>query len=232
MTNLGNQSQRNYTTEQRMVRVAVNITPETVDELRALYADQEEKIIIRMMKIGGWTYPCALYLLPEDKAPGIQRIQQAEARREQREARCWLPDGSGGFTRCPEENRCAQCERCLSFSFDTNHPSSYEALQDFYGDQEEELYLAGEDIPEMKEPSADAAEPRQEETCAEITRLLVERLTAIRPKYGAILQELLKGNTQPLNIAKALGLGKSQVYETVPRVRKLAKKLYFELLEK
>ncbi|HUM60800.1 MAG TPA: hypothetical protein PLA31_05055 [Clostridia bacterium] len=160
MANVGNQSKKNNTTDPRMVRVAVRITPETVDELRAMYADQEEKITIRMVKIGGWRYPCAIYLLPEDEVKGFRRLQQNEAKKEQREARCWLPNGSGGFIRCPEENKCAQCERCKSFNFDTNHPTSYEALQDFYGEQEEDLYLAGEDIPGMKDPSAETAEPQ------------------------------------------------------------------------
>jgi hypothetical protein len=232
MANVGNQSKKNNTTDPRMVRVAVRITPETVDELRAMYADQEEKITIRMVKIGGWRYPCAIYLLPEDEVKGFRRLQQTEAKQEQREARCWLPNGSGGFIRCPEENKCAQCERCKSFNFDTNHPTSYEALQDFYGEQEEDLYLAGEDIPGMKDPSAETAEPQQEEAYAEIMQILVDRLTAIKPRYGAIFQELLKGNLQPLNIAKALGLGKSQMYETVPKVQELAKKLYFELQDK
>lgn len=40
MTNLGNQSKQNNTTNPRMVKVAVRINPETIDELRKLYADQ------------------------------------------------------------------------------------------------------------------------------------------------------------------------------------------------
>lgn len=223
---IGNQD--NSTTP-RTVKVAVRITPETVDELRAMYADQEEKITIRMVKIGGWRYPCAIYQLPENEVKGFKRLQQAEAKQEQREARCWLPNGSGGFIRCPEENKCSQCERCKSFNFDSNHPTSYETLQDFYGEQEEDLYLAGEDIPGIKDPSIESADPQQEEAYTEIMQVLVDRLTAIRPKYGLVFKELLKGNMQPLNIAKALGLGKSQVYETVPKVQEIAKQLYFEL---
>ena len=228
-TIIGNQDN---STIPRMVKVAVRITPETVDELRDLYADQDEKITIRMVKIGGWRYPCAIYQLPENEVKGFKRLQQAEAKHEQLEARCWLPNGSGGFIRCPEENKCSQCERCKSFNFDSNHPTSYEALQDFYGEQEEDLYLAGEDVPGMNDQSAETAEPQQEEAYTEIMQLLVDRLTAIRPKYGLIFKELLKGNLQPLNIAKALGLGKSQMYETVPKVQELAKKLYFELQDK
>ena len=233
MANNENQSTQNSTTNPRMVKVAVRINPETIDELRKLYADQEEKISIRMVRIGGWKYPCAIYLLPEDEVQGFKRLQQNEAKQEQREARCWLPDGSGGFIRCDEEkHKCSQYERCKSFNFDTNHPTSYEALQDFYGEQEEDLYLAGEDIPGIKDPSIESADSQKEEAYTEIMQILVDRLTAIRPKYGAIFQELLKGNLQPLNIAKALGLGKSQVYETVPKVQELAKKLYFELQDK
>lgn len=232
MTISGNQSQESRTTEQRLIKVAVRINPETIDELRAMYADQEQKVSIRMVKIGGWRYPCAIYLLPEDEAKGFMRLQQNEAKQEQREARCWFADGSGGYIRCPEENKCSECERCKSFRFDSNHSTSYEALQDFYAEQEEELYLAGEEITGTKDPSAEAVEPQQEEAYTEIMQILVDRLSAIKPKYGAIFQELLKGNLQPLNIAKALGLGKSQVYETVPKVQEIAKKLYFELQDK
>ena len=224
---------QNNTTEPRMVKVAVRINPETIDELPDLYADQKKKITIRMVKIGEWRYPCAIYFLPEDEVKDFKRLQQTEAKREQREARCWLPDGSGGFIRCDADKyKCSECDRWKSFSFDNCHPTSYEALQDCYADQEEDLYLAGDDIPGTKDPSAEAAEPQQEEAYTEIMQILVDRLSAIKPKYGTIFQELLKGNLQPLNIAKALGLGKSQVYETVPKVQELAKKLYFELQDK
>ena len=84
----------------------------------------------------------------------------------------------------------------------------------------------------MKGPSEEMTVQQPEDAYTEIMQILVERLTAIKPRYGAIFQELLKGNLQPLNIAKALGLGKSQMYETVPKVQELAKKLYFELQDK
>ena len=84
----------------------------------------------------------------------------------------------------------------------------------------------------MKEPSSEVAAEQPEEAYTEIMQILVDRLTAIKPKYGLIFRELLKGNLQPLNIAKALGMGKSQVYETVPKVQELAKRLYFELQDK
>lgn len=50
--------------------------------------------------------------------------------------------------------------------------------------------------------------------------------------YGAILRELLNGNQRPLHIAEALGIGKSQTYDDVDRVRALAEKMYRELMDK
>ena len=77
-----------------------------------------------------------------------------------------------------------------------NHPTSYEALHDFYAEQDEELYLAGEDMPEMKEPSDDMLVEQPEEAYTEIMQILVDRLTAIKPKYSLNFRELLKGNIQ------------------------------------
>ena len=74
---------QNTTTEPRMVKVAVRINPETIDELRDLYADQKEKITIRMVKIGEWRYPCAIYFLPEDEVKnlkGSSRLRRSGSR--------------------------------------------------------------------------------------------------------------------------------------------------------
>ena len=62
--------------------------------------------------------------------------------------------------------------------------------------------------------------------------IMIRSLAKIRPKYGLIFRELFSGNTCPSQIAKALGLKKSQIYADVEKVRKLAAKIYFDLLEK
>ncbi len=194
-----------------------------------MYSDQEQKITIRNVKIGAWRYPCAICLLPEDEAQGFRRLQQNEAKAEQREARCRLPDGTGGFIRCPEENRCRECTRCLSFRHDNGHPTSYEALQELYDDAEAEYYRDGEEAPATMPDQAAGEEAQPEEVYLEMMQILVDRLTKIRPKYGKVFQELLKGNTKPLSIARTLGIGKSQIYDDIPRIQELAKKLYFQL---
>ena len=69
-----------------------------------------------------------------------------------------------------------------------------------------------------------------EDDFTDIMLILIDWLSAIRPKYGLIFKELLKGNMQPINIAKALNLGKSQIYNDVPRVQAESQKIYFDLM--
>ena len=52
----------------------------------------------------------------------------------------------------------------------------------------------------------------------------------IKPKYAEIFNELYKGNERPLSIARAVGIGKTQAYTDVPRVRELAEKLYRDMM--
>ena len=61
--------------------------------------------------------------------------------------------------------------------------------------------------------------------------MLVDELGRIKPKYAEIFKELYKGNERPLSIARAVGIGKSQAYTDVPRVRELAEKLYHDMME-
>lgn len=51
-----------------------------------------------------------------------------------------------------------------------------------------------------------------------------------KPKYAEIFKELYKGNERPLSIARAVGIGKTQAYTDVPRVRELAEKLYRDMM--
>ena len=53
----------------------------------------------------------------------------------------------------------------------------------------------------------------------------------LKPEYGAIFQERLNGNQRPLRIAEALGLGESQTYDDVDRVRALAAELYRKTMD-
>ena len=73
--------------------------------------------------------------------------------------------------------------------------------------------------------------PDQIDETSDILAMLVEELGRIKPKYAEIFKELYKGNERPLSIARAVGIGKSQAYTDVPRVRELAEKLYHDMME-
>lgn len=109
---------------EKLVRTPVRINAETLDEFRRIHPD----ITVEPAWIGGQRYPCAIHWLPEGKAAVFLAEQEREALREQWEARCLLPDGTGGFIRCPEQNRCWECEKAGRFDFDDMKPVSLEAL--------------------------------------------------------------------------------------------------------
>lgn len=116
----------------KLVKTPVRINEETLEEFKGLHPD----ITVERTRIGGEWYPCAVHWLPEGAADAFLLEQEREARREQREARCLLPDGTGGFLRCPEQNRCWECERAGRFDFDDLRPVSLDALRRAYEEAE------------------------------------------------------------------------------------------------
>jgi hypothetical protein len=209
-----------------LVKVYVRLNSETLDEFRIL----NPGVIVRMRKICGWRYPCAVYLLPADEARDFIRLQEAEVKQEQRRARCLQSDGNGGYIWCNEKNRCQHCQKAGSFSFDNGHPTSLDALHYLYDMGWDDQDWLGGEPSDLQEPF-DCSDLIPAGVHDQISIEIEKRLTAIRPKYGAIFAECLKGNTRPLNIARALGLGKSQVYQDIPKVMEAARKLYYELVE-
>ena len=113
---------------------------------------------------------------------------------------------------CPERNKCINCPKVGSFNFDTNRPASLDAL-----------YAESEFEPASQQPD-------QIDETSDILAMLVEELGRIKPKYAEIFKELYKGNERPLSIARAVGIGKTQAYTDVPRVRELAEKLYRDMM--
>lgn len=194
----------NQKTGAKLVTIPLRVNPETIEENGQVGQ-------IRYVKIGAKRYPCIMAKVPEEFAHQYMQIEWAEVKAEERSERCLVEDGRGGYIMCPESNRCSNCEKYGHFDFDTFRPASLDAM-----------YVETEFEP--------ASEPSNLfDDTSEIMDMLVQQLTQIKPKYGAIFQELLNGNQRPLHIAEALGLGKSQTYDDVDRVRALAEKLYLEL---
>ena len=194
----------NQNTAAKLVTIPLRVNPETIEENGQVGQ-------IRYVKIGAKRYPCIMAKVPKEFAHQYMQIEWAEVKGEERSERCLVEDGHGGYIMCPESNKCVCCEKFGHFDFDNFRPASLDAM---YAEIE-------------YEPAADHADLFDDAT--EVMEMLVQRLTEIKPKYGAIFQELLNGNQRPLRIAEALGLGKSQTYDDVDRVRALAEKLYLEL---
>ena len=210
---------------ENLVNVYVRINPETVAETRGL----NPEIRIRYHRFGGRAYPCAVYAVPRAFAEEFERMQQTESKAEQRKDRCWLVNGKGNYVHCLEKNRkCRDCEFASAFCREALSPACFEAL--LWVRAKGGVGFDGEGLAAPHEGELAAAR-LDEESVARMVDIMIRRLAKIRPKYGLIFRELFSGNTCPSQIAKALGLKKSQIYADVEKVRKLSAKIYFDLLE-
>lgn len=73
-----------------------------------------------------------------------ETMQDTEMRATLREKRCLIPDGKGGFIRCPAQNSCKNCEKRLEFGFTTNKPLSWEKLTKPEDEEDEVIDIQGE----------------------------------------------------------------------------------------
>ena len=167
---------------------------------------------VRSVRIGSKHYPCIFVEVSEHDAHQYMQLEWADVKAEERSERCLIEDGHGGYIMCPESNKCINCPKVGSFNFDTNRPTSLDAL-----------YTESEFEPASQQPD-------QVDETSDILAMLVEELGRIKPKYAEIFKELYKGNERPLTIARAVGIGKTQAYTDVPRVRELAEKLYRDMM--
>ncbi len=188
----------------KLVRVPLRVNPETITE-----NGQEGKV--RWVRIGYKRYPCIWVEVSEHDAHQYMQMEWADVKAKERAERCLVEDGHGGYIMCPECNKCISCPKVGRFNFDTFHPASLDKML-----QEEEYE------PESQQPD-------QIDETSDILDMLVAALGKIKPKYAQIFMELYKGNERPLSIARAVGIGKSQAYDDVPRVRELAEKLYRDM---
>lgn len=199
-TRIGNQNK-----DAKLVKVPLRVNPETIEE-------NGQTAKVRYVRIGSKRYPCIFVEVSEHDAHQFMQLEWKEIKAEERSRRCLISDGHGGYIMCPESNKCGQCPKAGSFDFDGNHTASLDAMFEDSGF-------------DLVSPNADVFD----ET-SEILEALVGQLSEIKPKYGQIFLELYKGNERPLHIAKALGIGKSQIYDDVKSVRELAAKMYCKMI--
>ena len=129
----------------------------------------------------------------------------AETKREDRDGRCMVKGKNGKLIRCPESNRCEECERFLEVCRERNKPASLSFLVD-----------------EGAEPVAKGFE--EDIIYETLLEDLITMLSEIKPKYGRIFRLLYDGATQQ-EMADELGLKQRTVSDDIKKIRSLVQPL-------
>lgn len=108
----------NFNSKQNLVDVYMPISAEDARTMGYKSSDLVPR------RIGIKTVPCLKLQGTPEFAKNYETMLDTEARAELREKRCLVPDGKGGFIRCPECNSCWNCEKQLKDNFTTNKPLS------------------------------------------------------------------------------------------------------------
>lgn len=182
--------------KERLVPLRVN--EETIED------NGFKKSEISYVKIGFKRYPCRLEWVPEEWYGEYMRMEWAEVKAKEREARCLLPDGKGGFIRCPESNRCYKCEKMGSFSFDSCLPTSTDKLME---DADFDIADRKDEISELEWDTV------KEET--------EEYLKKVSPESAEIFRRTYELQSQT-EIAKAMGFPTGSMGRKMEKMRRLA----------
>lgn len=137
----------------------------------------------------------------------------AEIKREDRDGRCMVRGKNGKLIRCPESNRCEECERSSEVCRERNKTASLSFLAD--------------------EGSEPAAEGLFEADILYETILedLIAMLTEIKPKYGRIFRLLYDGATQQ-EMANELGIKQRTVSDDIKKIRSLVQPLVKDIFNR
>lgn len=137
----------------------------------------------------------------------------AEIKREDRDGRCMVKGKNSRLIRCPESNRCEQCEHLSEASRERNKTASLSVLMD-----------------EGAEPAAEGA--FEDDVIYEtILEDLISMLTEIKPKYGRIFRLLYDGATQQ-EMADELGIKQRTVSDDIKKIRSLVQPLVKDIFNR
>lgn len=137
----------------------------------------------------------------EDFYKADMASQSAENKRQDREGRCMVEGKNGRPIRCPDSNRCSECERYAEMTRAENRPILLSALMD-----------------SGIEPSVDSFE---DDVLTEIAKDdFVAKLNAIKPMLGQIFSLHCDGVTQQ-QIADELGMKQRTVSDHIQKAKRL-----------
>ena len=181
---------------------------------------------------GRTTYPCIVQMGTLEEKKAYERVYDSSLKAKRREHRCQVPDGKGGFIRCPESNRCHYCgcwlrdedtgkyymcersEKCITCDhrqeFSSNRPLSLERLTV----PEEE----GDKVIEI----ADSFDSEADSVGLAVLKELIDYLTSFGEGYEVIFK-LLYENIKIKDMADEYGVAWSTMKDKVKKVREIAK---------
>ena len=160
--------------------------------------------------IGNRRVSCVIVEGTQEQADDFLRAVRREQKSEDRENRCLIADGKGGYIACPECNKCGQCKRAGSMDFDSFRPIH---LDKPIGDDPE-------DDNTMEVPGAVDVE-RDAIAMLTLAELLAYLGTFKKKTYAEIFQGLFDMKTIE-QIAEENDLSWSTCRDRIKKVRKLA----------
>lgn len=176
----------------------------------------KEEVLKRGLKhdhrwIGNEIFDGYLAKYPKKYVAEFERMIASEIRAGKRAKRCLIPNGKGGFIRCPEYNKCKDCKLKVELGFTTNCPLSLDQL--WTTKTEEGMAF---DIPD---PHSDFTSD------VETFIILADLLSFLEENYGkqyCLIYEMMFEACSTSEIAKAFGLPWSTAKDTIERIRKIA----------
>lgn len=168
-----------------------------------------QNIVFR--KIGGRVRPCLLVWVEEEFAKNYMQMEWADCKADERDERCLKPDGKGGFIRCPDCNKCIECEKYFSYEFDTMNSTSLDNL--------------GVEIPDRTPDFTDSLADK------EIMDQVIAGVRMISELAGDILESIRNGNERVSHIAKDIGRANSTVDDNYDKAMAIGREVFMKLMK-
>ena len=200
---MDNQSQK----QDKQYQIPMIVTDEIIRDFGIKPED------ITWQRIGNRKCRVALVNATEEVYRAYMEPVWTQIKREDRDGRCMVKGKNGKLIRCPESNRCENCERFSEVCRERNKTASLSFLVD-----------------EGAEPAAEGS--FEDNILYEmILEDLIAMLSEIKPKYGRIFRLLYDGATQQ-EMADELGIKQRTVSDDIKKIRSLVQPLVKDIFNR
>ena len=193
---MDNQSQK----QDKQYQIPMVVTNETIRD----FGIKPEDVTWR--RIGNRKCRVVMVDATEEEYKAYMEPIWTEIKCEDRDGRCMIKGKNGKLIRCPECNRCEDCERSSEVCRERNKTASLSFLVD-----------------EGAEPATEGAF-EDGIIYGTILEDLITMLNEVKPKYGRIFRLLYDGATQQ-EMADELGIKQRTVSDDIKKIRSLVQPL-------